>query len=372
MNSNEYLFYTVEGTDFTTTNKLQALEKANGNFNKVKLYFCDDVHSTYDWTKEPVDSIHSLIDQRVLKLRNKYDYVCLWYSGGFDSHTLLNSFIRTKSKIDEIIIYGKPWIKDILHSEHVFASEYIKHIKNTYYPDVKINLVMLSNKIHQGLYNSFGSDWIYNDCQNSFSYVKSSRGLGLQYQPEFANLRHQLNRIDICGTDKPRVNLANGKWYATLPDTAIMAWFDAACDLFYMCPDATEIYIKQCWNAIKWFESLPHCSHELVHEVQALQRPTYYAAWNMSIGRDDVYHEIAKHGLTKKFYTQGAKSLDSLHYVHSNNLHAESDTYKIYKTGLSYITTKYKDIWDENRGFQTVSSNPIYIKDFEPLVDTKA
>lgn len=371
MNSNEYLYYKVNELNFTSTNKLQTLEKVNGDISKIQLYFCDDIHKTYDWTCEPKDSIHSLIDKRILKIRNQYDYVCLWYSGGFDSHTLLNSFIRTKSKIDEIIIYGKPWIKDILHSEHVFASEYIKHIKKNFYPNVKINLVMLSNKIHQNLYKKFGNDWIYNDCQNSFSYIKSSRGLGLQYQPEFSNLKLQSGRVDICGTDKPRVDLRDGKWYAVMPDTAIMAWFDAACDLFYLCPDATEIYIKQCWNVIKWFESFPHCNHKLVHEVQALQRPTYYAAWNLAIGRDDVYHDIAKHGLTKKFYSQGAKSLDSLHYEHSNNMHGEADIYKIYKTGLSYITNRYKDIWNPNSGFPTVTSTPIYIKDFEPLIDTK-
>jgi hypothetical protein len=371
MNSNEYLYYKVTGSDFTTTNKLQAIEKAGGKLDNIKLYFCDHEHKKHDWTKEPKESIHSLTDRRVRELRNKYDYVCLWYSGGFDSHTLLNSFIRTGSKIDEIIIYGKPWIKDVMHSEHLFASEFIKKIKHNIYPDLKINYVLLSDKIHSGLYKKFGSDWIYYDCQNSFSYIKSSRGLGLQYQPEFVNLKFQPNRIDICGTDKPRVDLRDGKWYSTMPDNAILAWFDAECDLFYMCPDATEIYIKQCWNVIKWFESMPHCSHELVHEVQSLQRPLYYSAWNLAIGRDDVFHPVAKHGLTKKFYSQGAKSLDSLHYEFSNNIHAESDVYKSYKTGLSYLYANYKDIWSENRGFDVVMSDPIYIKDFEPSFDAK-
>jgi len=370
MNSNEYLYYKVEDSDFITSNKLQAIEKANKDISKVRFYFCDDEHKKYDWTKEPSENIYSLIDRRVRRLRDQYSYVCLWYSGGYDSHTLLNSFIRTKSKIDEVIIYGKPWIDNVLHCEHVFASNYIKDIKKNYYPDMKINLVMLSDKIHRALYKQFGSDWIYNDCQNNFSYIKSSRGLGLTYQPEFMNLKYQSGRIDICGADKPRVDLRDGKWYATMPDVALGGWLDSACDMFYLCPDATDIYIKQCWNAIKWFESLPNCSHELVHNVQSHQNPVYYSAWNTAVGRDDVYHVIAKYGLIKRFYTNGTQSKDSVHYEYTNR-GAEGDTYKSYKTGLSYISKNYKEIWDEDKGFKTIMSQPIFIKDFESLINTK-
>jgi hypothetical protein len=371
MNSNEYLYYTVKNSNIKTTNKLQAIESAGGDIKNVELYFCDDEHKKYDWTVEPKQDIHWLIDRRIIALRNEYDHVCLWYSGGFDSHTLLNSFIRTKSKLDEVIIYGKPWIKDPINIEHKFASDYIKVIKEKIYPDLKVTVVNITDKIHQGLYKKFGSDWIFNDCQNSFAYVKASRGLSLQYQPEFINLKYQKGRIDICGTDKPRVDLRDGKWYASMSDNTVMGWFDSECDLFYMCPDATEIYIKQCWNVIKWFETFPQCSHNFVHEVQGQQHHTYYSSWNKAIGRDDVFHEVAMNGLQKKFYRQGTNSLDSIHYLKSNNFNSESDSYKIYSTGLTYLKTKHKDIWSDEKGFPVVMSNPIYIKDFEPSFDTK-
>jgi hypothetical protein len=369
MNTAEYLHYRVG--EYRTLNKLDAIEKANGDITKVKFYFCDEEHKSYDWSKEPSASIHQLIDQRVIELRTKYKHVCLWYSGGFDSHTILNSFIRTNTRLDEVLIYGKPWIKDPGNTEHVFAFEFIKKIKQKLQPWLKITQVTIQDQIHTNFYQKYKSEWIYHDPLNYFSYIKASRGIAQLFQPEYKNLVHDHNRVDICGVDKPRVDLRDGKWYASVPDTSLNAFFGSYYDLFYLCPEATEIYIKQCWNVINWFESLPQCTHEFVHEVQSHKHPLLYAEWNKFSGRDDVYHSVAHNGYAKKFYGTGVNSLDSLMYENQNK-NAEEELFKMYQIGLTYLETKYSNLWSRDKGWPTINSTPIYIKDFQKLSNTKA
>ena len=66
MNSDQYLYYQVG--DYKTTNKLLAVEAAGGDMSRVHFYFADDEHRRHDWTSEPEESVHELIDQHFLCL----------------------------------------------------------------------------------------------------------------------------------------------------------------------------------------------------------------------------------------------------------------------------------------------------------------
>jgi hypothetical protein len=44
---------------------------------------------------------------------------------------------------------------------------------------------------------------------------------------------------------------------------------------------------------------------------------------------------------------------------------AEEKAYKIWKTGLSYLETQHKELWNTDRGFPTVMGTEFYIKDFQ-------
>ena len=65
--------------------------------------FHDDAFSKYPWHIEPEASLDQLYDARARQLREKYDYVVLSYSGGSDTHNILESFIRQGLHIDEIV-----------------------------------------------------------------------------------------------------------------------------------------------------------------------------------------------------------------------------------------------------------------------------
>ena len=74
------------------------LEDQNMEFHMGPLY------DNYDWTVEPTDSWKQVLKSHALKLREKYKYLRLWYSGGSDSQTVLNTFVDNKIHLDEIAI----------------------------------------------------------------------------------------------------------------------------------------------------------------------------------------------------------------------------------------------------------------------------
>jgi hypothetical protein len=119
MNSDQYLYYQVG--DYKTTNKLLAVEAAGGDISRVHFYFADDEHCRHDWTCEPEESIHALVDQRVRALRDQHQYLALWYSAGYDSHTILDSILRTNTRLDEILVFSRPYIKTQDNFEHTIA-----------------------------------------------------------------------------------------------------------------------------------------------------------------------------------------------------------------------------------------------------------
>ena len=96
-------YYSV-GT-YCTYSKIDAIEVGNKTGTQVQWHFNDEVFDHVDWTKDPETSLWDLYTARAQQLREKYDYIVLMYSGGADSHNILNAFVRNNIHIDEIAQY---------------------------------------------------------------------------------------------------------------------------------------------------------------------------------------------------------------------------------------------------------------------------
>jgi len=379
MNSDQYLYYQVG--DYKTTNKLRAVEAAVGNMSRVHFYFADDAHSLHDWTEEPVQSINELIDQRVQELRDRHSYVSLWYSGGYDSQTILDSFIRTSTRLDELLIYSRPYIQGEHNFEHTVALKQAQWVKTHLQPWIKIRFVEYNQDTTFNFYKDHGSDWIYHGPGHFQSFTKTSRYNTALYHTDLQGLDQISGRCDITGVEKPRVNLRDGKWYAQMPDVTLFHHMSSPRELFYISPEATTLYIKQVWMVIAWFESNLLCDHNFVHEVQGKKsnlstaiKGQLYADWNKSFGRSDVFDWVAATGYNK-FYSDNnvtgtTSSLTNLDSAVLKDLaeKTESSVYNSWSNGLDYISKNYADIWNPVGGFDVCMSNAIYVKDFEPKV----
>ena len=84
-------YYQV-GELLTTFSKVEALGWSQRFNQPVQYRFNDLVFDSYNWTVEPAESLVQLYQRRAQQIREKYDYLVLFYSGGADSHNMLQSF----------------------------------------------------------------------------------------------------------------------------------------------------------------------------------------------------------------------------------------------------------------------------------------
>ena len=86
------------------TNKSEALAAATVLKVTPKWKFFNDVWSQQTWTGPPDNDIYELYRARARQLREKYDYICLSFSGGSDSTTALDAFVDAGVFVDEIVV----------------------------------------------------------------------------------------------------------------------------------------------------------------------------------------------------------------------------------------------------------------------------
>lgn len=98
-----YGFYQIG--DFKTYSRYELMDQHHKNPQEWKWVYNDDFFSQFEWTQEPQESIDTLYKKRAEQLRRDYDYLILYYSGGYDSVNMLNAFLDNNLHVDEICIF---------------------------------------------------------------------------------------------------------------------------------------------------------------------------------------------------------------------------------------------------------------------------
>ena len=91
--------------DLRFINKYDALVFATQTNQSVAWDFNDAVFSCFDWTVPIPESIDELYKRRAQQIRDKYDYVSLFFSGGLDSTNVLHAFIDNDIRLDEVVMF---------------------------------------------------------------------------------------------------------------------------------------------------------------------------------------------------------------------------------------------------------------------------
>ena len=92
--SDKFGYYRVGSDKFYS--KLLAIKAQTLSQNKefVHWHFHDDAFASKNWAVEPDISLTTLYKWRAEQLRQKYDYIVLFYSGGADSNNILDTFVN--------------------------------------------------------------------------------------------------------------------------------------------------------------------------------------------------------------------------------------------------------------------------------------
>ena len=359
-------YYEIDG--WKTLSKFRALEKAKGDVSKVKFYCYDDVFSGLNWSR-PKLAWPELLKIRCHQLRDHYDHLCLWFSGGWDSTTVLQAFVDNNIRLDELVIFRRTFTEDI---EIQDAIEFANKVKREKWNDLLIKYVEFDHQHHTQIYESMGDQWIDSPGSNfmfpklhrHFIHHKLDRGLRVKSHPG--------SRGEIEAHDKPKVYLHDNKWYCMIPDSSMVMYFGADVDLFYLNDQLPELHVSQVHLSIDYFENLfrreKKVDVKLIHLIQGYDSSTiyrYFAEWNQSIGRVCTGNQSAVHGYSKlRARFQGPNDDEGkklLSYVQQTN----ELSYRIYTEGLNNISiaTGY-DLWQNS--LPTILSKSYYVRDLAP------
>lgn len=261
--------------------KLEAIEEHTRTGIHPHWNFNEDVFGVYNWQEEPKDSLAELYRRRAQQLRDNYDYLILWYSGGSDSDNILNTFVNNDIKLDEIVSYSNYEATgdkyNFLNGE-IFnvAIPKIKKLKDEH-PELgtlKHRIIDLSQMMVDWFKNPVNQfDWIYH-----LNIMVSVNGLARQdiHQqiPEWFDIMNTGKKVAfIHGSDKPRIiqneqgeyifrflDIIDSNAVSARNQTLNRIWENN--ELFYWTPDLPDIVIKQ--------------SHIIKRYLQSATRDTEY------------------------------------------------------------------------------------------------
>jgi hypothetical protein len=261
MTKTELGYYTVNNQSFGT-NKVAAVLEAQKTGADVEWNFHDSVFNAVDWQVEPELSLDQLYKLRAHQIREQYDYVIVFCSGGADSNNVIRTFMDNDIHVDEVVamipesgLNNWNWNEKNpsplnLMSETKYAQYPILNEITVRKPTTKITVLdtfdsMLSNNSDEWIFETEGG---MIDMTN-FKYGK------LDTLPYLVDMAERGVKIAaVWGTDKPIVVFADdGRVGLLLVDNPVYlpkypfknVYPNVDRVLFYWSQDMPELLVKQ-------------------------------------------------------------------------------------------------------------------------------
>jgi hypothetical protein len=268
-------YYLVNG--IKTFSKFEAWQLSGNDISKIEFIFNDDVYSTHDWSKEPEEDIYELYRRRAHQLRKDYDYIVLIYSGGIDSHTILETFLQNNLRVDEICTFSN---NDVQAKTEKFNQE----VYNAAIPFVEtLDLKKLGTKfrlvnIGQMIIDQL-SDLYHFENFEHYSLSTPFWRTAVSNHVLKSNILEHRKLVEsgksVCylwGHEKPSMRIKDQHYCLVIPDTFSGGFgakqynnrtilknnFDNFYDeAFYICREFPEISIKQAHMLADLMLSIP-------------------------------------------------------------------------------------------------------------------
>jgi hypothetical protein len=361
--------------------KIEAILYANQKLLDIEWNFFDNIFNSLDWSTEPETSLDELYRLRAKQLREKYDYIIVFCSGGADSTQVLYSFLKNGIKVDEVYA-GAPLsglkrftpTDKIVDQYNVISETYyaqlpfLEEIKSNY-PEVKITVNdyfedILKYKEDQWIFES--SDWIHPTTiarysLEKFDHIKKICESGKSVAA-------------IYGNNKPNVTIVDGKFVNILNDLAMNVArpafrdYPVSLEPFYISPDFPLISVKQSHEVIK--NSLKPENKYLLEILEFKSSSSKLSSvkfhgknWNHGIYERAIVPIIYPNLNYNKF--QGLKP--SMHILADHDawfysLHKDTTSYKMMLSDISNFLNVVNKKYFEN---QLKTAFKIYKKTYE-------
>lgn len=209
----------------------------------VTFYCHDDLYDRFDWSCEPEQSLDELMKSHAENLRNRYERLVLLYSGGTDSHTIYNIFVRNNIHLDEIIV------KSSKSNPGLPLTPY-QYLKNHHHDKTTILTQLDSDDVNLRKLDIQDENWLLRDCGDLSKFELTLYGDVVKFLCEKNHNGHSW--IAIVGHEKPYVFFRDNKWYSSMNDSILRPTMGHAhLESFFLEP---LINIKQshlCMKAAK-------------------------------------------------------------------------------------------------------------------------
>jgi hypothetical protein len=265
-NINRLGYYLVGWKKFH--NKTLALLESNATGYEVMWDFNDSVYKNIDWTMPIETSLDDLYKRRAQQLRDNYDYLILYYSGGADSGTILHTFLKHNIFLDEIVMQLPEPVRQTFNSNDTSNANYYSEIQYSAIPYLNRNQHRLDprTKIRYQDFSKPALELLEKDnwfettplCTN-ITISGIARQVTQNQEKDILNLYDKGKTIaQILGIDKPLVYFNGVDYYAYFADTSTYHYVSPVdfndtelsgghykTEFFYWTPDMPEIVVKQ-------------------------------------------------------------------------------------------------------------------------------
>jgi hypothetical protein len=265
MNNFWNLYWNVDGKKFHNKRDALIYSSKNGiGTDKINLHYFDDVWKNFNRSSLGKIKLNDLYRDRAQQLRDTYDYLILYYSGGADSHNILMTFINNNIHLDEICVKwpkiltdNKFYTPNILDkSARNYWSEWDFAIKPSLdwvsknYPKIKISI----------------KDYVENPekikIESLFEKMNFVRpgGMLLNSITSDSEKNLRLRKIaHIYGIDKPLIAFKDNKFYMFFIDVALDQAVHSNIDpsgteCFYWTPNMPILAFEQAYQMVSFFK----------------------------------------------------------------------------------------------------------------------
>jgi len=261
-----------------------------------KFDFYDHEFSAVDWTVEPPESFETLCDQRAHQLRNKYDKIILAFSGGTDSITVYNTFVRNNLHIDEIYVSYAGIDREDYLPVSIATWLLENHLDKT--TKISIKTFHTQNDIIAYEKQILSEDFLVNDNKRlRHQDIKYCRPT--MHQENFGHAYDNCNYCIVAGYEKPNLIRRKDGYYFRFLDTVFGGvMMRDNLEFFFVSLDMPQLHAKQCHMMLN------HClkTNTSLAELEKLEN--YYLKCAVQ-GRDPEplvlqgYSQSEKHSLDK-------------------------------------------------------------------------
>lgn len=247
-------YYLVNGSKFY--NKVSALLEFQNTHDFPKYIFNDEVFSRYDRSALIETDIFDLYSQRVRQLRDKYETIVLSFSGGSDSQTILNAFVKAKVPIDVILFIHAESIESRFSPSYRTYKEiydcaipFVNEIKQTDLDSIgkpKIISYDMTQSIRDDFFNTHGEGW--SEQQNSLDPTVYYMTTPFMYEKTLRDLVVNKDKSSWCflrGGEKPFIEMDKIATSYFIDEKYKDHTHWPNCELFFTTPDMPEIHVKQ-------------------------------------------------------------------------------------------------------------------------------